>query len=152
MIGGLSPILLGLINDRATRRGVEYSAWVCAAVVAVTLATGLTMASTRLIWLFAGALTLWQVLMLGISAINYAALLTLSPPAMRGTLMAFLLVGTNLIGIGLGPVATGMLSDWLGSSGGALRQAIVIMISLNLLGILAYAGSAWQLARQRRAA
>ena len=150
MIGGLSPILLGLINDRATRKGVAYSAWVCAGIGVVTMAAGLTMATTGQLWLFVGALTLWQVLMLGISAINYAALLTLSPPAMRGTLMALLLVGTNLIGIGLGPVATGMLSDWLGASGEALRTAIIIMISLNILGILAYLGSAWQLVRQRR--
>jgi predicted MFS family arabinose efflux permease len=149
MIGGLSPILLGLVNDRATRRGVEYSAWVCAGVGVVTMATGLVMANTALVPLFVGALTVWQVLMLGISAINYAALLTLSPPAMRGTLMAILLVGTNLIGIGLGPVVTGMLSDRLGAGGAGLRQAIIIMISLNIIGILAYAGSAWQIARQR---
>jgi predicted MFS family arabinose efflux permease len=147
-IGGLSPVLLGLIADRATRRGIQYAAWVCAGIGAVTIVAGLTMATTEIIWLLVGALILWQVLMLGISGINYATMLTLSPPGARGTLMSFILISTNLIAIGLGPVVTGMLSDWLGASGEALRTAIIIMISLNILSILVYAGSAWQLARR----
>ena len=93
---------------------------------------------------------LWQVLMLGISGINYATLLTLSPPGMRGTLMSLILISTNLIAIGLAPVVTGAISDHLGATGEALRSAIIIMISLNVFSIVAYAGSAWQLSRTQK--
>ena len=56
----------------------------------------------------------------------------------------------SLIAIGLGQVVTGMLSDRLGATGEALRTAIIIMISINILSIIAYAGSAWQLSRKRK--
>lgn len=148
-IGGVSPVLLGLINDRATRGGIQYAAWVCAGIGLVTLAAGLLMATTDLPWLLVGALIVWQVLMMGISGINYATLLTLSPPGMRGTLMSFILISTNLIAIGLAPVVTGAISDHLGATGEALRSAIIIMISMNIFGIVAYVGSAWQLSRKR---
>ncbi len=149
-IGGISPVLFGLINDRATRGGIQRAAWVCAGIGAVTLVAGMLMATTGLVWLLVGALILWQVLMLGISGINYATLLTLSPPGARGTLMSFILISTNLIAIGLGPWVTGLLSDHLGATGVALRTAIIIMISLNIFGIVAYAGAAWQLGRTRK--
>lgn len=151
-IGGLSPILLGWANDRAMRAGRHYSASLSAMIGLVTMIAGVAMATASTIWLLVAAMIVWQVLMLGISATNYAALLTLSPPAMRGTLMALLLTGSILIAFGLGPVVTGVLSDWLGSSGAALRRAIIIMISLNILGIAAYSAAAWQLIRQQRPA
>lgn len=149
-IGGLSPVLIGLINDRATRHGVQYAAWVCAGIGVATLAAGLLMATMSTVWLLVGAMILWQVLMLGISGINYATLLTLSPPGMRGTLMSLILISTNLIAIGLAPVVTGAISDHLGATGEALRGAIIIMISINVFSIVAYAGSAWQLSRTQK--
>jgi hypothetical protein len=63
--------------------------------------------------------------------------------------MSFILISTNLIAIGLAPVVTGVISDHLGATGEALRSAIIIMISMNIFGIIAYTGSAWQLSHKR---
>lgn len=70
----------------------------------------------------------------------YAAIQSLSHPGSRGTSVAILLFVINIIGLGLGPLAVGALSDVLHHSGlddgAALRYS---MMSCGLLGFLASA-------------
>lgn len=59
----------------------------------------------------------------------YATVQSLVPPRMRAAAFAVLLLFSNLIGLGLGPLATGALSDalnpWLGQE--SLRYALLIL-------------------------
>lgn len=59
---------------------------------------------------------------------NYAALQTLVPPRMRATAIAILFLFANLIGLGLGPLAVGAISDALRPHFGqeSLRYALVV--------------------------
>lgn len=68
-------------------------------------------------------------------------LLMLTPPDVRGLSGAVMQVITNLLGYGLGPMATGLLSDHLGEGG--LGQALgLTLCTTAALGVLAFAAAA----------
>jgi MFS family permease len=71
---------------------------------------------------------------------SYAATQNLVPPHMRALASAILLFFLNLIGLGAGPFAVGVLSDALGPSFGAesVRWALVIPLAFNVFGAFAY--------------
>jgi predicted MFS family arabinose efflux permease len=143
-IGGISPLVAGLINDRVMRRGIAWSPFLAAGMVLITTVAGLVMAITNADPLMVAALILWQLLLTGMTTVVYSVLLTLTPPGMRGTLVSWLLVGSIPISIGLGPVVTGGLSDLFQS----LRIAIIIMICVNMFGLLGFTLATRQLRRQ----
>ena len=63
------------------------------------------------------------------------------PPHMRATAAAILLFIINLVGLGLGPLAVGLLSDWLNKGlglgpGDGVRWALIIA---SLFGLVAFA-------------
>jgi MFS family permease len=74
----------------------------------------------------------------------YATIQTLVPQHMRAMAVAILFLFSNLIGIGFGPLAAGMLSDGLRPlmADESLRYALLILSPGYLLG-------AWQLLRAR---
>jgi MFS family permease len=131
-LGALSPILLGLLGDRLSRRGALPVMHLSIAVCLAALATGLAMALSGSILLCGVALVAWQMLGVGLTAPNYAILLTLTPAGIRGTVMSVVLIGISLIGVGLGPTVVGSLSQAMGSGGEGLRSALVIMLLINL--------------------
>src|SRR5690606_37887289 len=59
----------------------------------------------------------------------FGTIQSLSPPGMRATAIAVLYLFANLIGMGLGPLAAGLLSDLLAPTFGAdsLRYALLIL-------------------------
>lgn len=72
----------------------------------------------------------------------YGSAQSVVPPHMRATTAAILLFLANLIGLGLGPVAVGMLSDWLNTGFGlgsaeGVRWALIIA---TLFGFVAFLG------------
>lgn len=71
----------------------------------------------------------------------YATAQSIVDPAMRATASAVLLLVINLIGLGLGPVAVGALSDLLAGPGGlgeaqGVRWALILS---TMLGLVAFA-------------
>lgn len=69
---------------------------------------------------------------------------SIARPHMRATAAALLLLIVNLIGLGFGPLATGLLSDILNNAGfgsaDGLRYAMIIMASL---GVIPFLGFLW---------
>jgi len=64
----------------------------------------------------------------------------LVPPAMRALASAILFFVLNLIGLGLGPLSAGLLSDYLSGIYGAdgLRYAMVIIGMVGVLGVVMF--------------
>jgi predicted MFS family arabinose efflux permease len=62
---------------------------------------------------------------------------SLVPPAMRALTSAILFFVLNMIGLGMGPLCAGLLSDWLTGIYGVdgLRYAMLIVSFIGLLGI-----------------
>jgi predicted MFS family arabinose efflux permease len=71
---------------------------------------------------------------------TYAATQNLVPPHMRALASAILLFFLNLVGLGAGPWAVGLLSDRLAPAfaGESVRWALVIPLLFNGLGAFAY--------------
>lgn len=85
----------------------------------------------------------WAILTMGYTPI-FAAVQAVAGTTRRAIAVAFLFVSTTLIGNGLGPVFTGMLSDLLAPQYGAdsLRYSMMIVLTLLLW-------SAWHFWRAR---
>jgi MFS family permease len=64
----------------------------------------------------------------------FAAALSITPPNMRATSAAMLLLASNLVGLGLAPLAVGVLSDVLHAQIGAdgLRYALATLAALGV--------------------
>jgi predicted MFS family arabinose efflux permease len=130
-MGGVFADRLGRI-DRAWYARIPAIAWL---ITAPTFMLGLYMPSPLYAWfvlLIPNALnTLW----LGpiITATQH-----LAPTKMRASASATFLLVNNLLGLGLGPLLMGVLSDALKSSYGAnsLRYAAIIGVSLYLVAAL----------------
>jgi MFS family permease len=69
-----------------------------------------------------------------------AATQSMVPPRMRATAVALFLFILNMIGLGLGPVTVGLLSDTLRPSLGAdsLRWALMVNVVSGLLAVFCY--------------
>ncbi|HEX7854635.1 MAG TPA: MFS transporter [Sphingobium sp.] len=83
---------------------------------------------------------------------SIAAAQSMLPPRLRATASAVIMLGVNLIGLGLGPLVAGFLSDhWALAAGGAdsLRQAMLAIIPSEGLAIVLLACA---LVHQRRLA
>ena len=71
---------------------------------------------------------------------------------MRGRMIALLLVACNLIGLGLGAVLTGFLSDWLRTCGSEqpLTWALVTTDIISLLTVPSFIWASIYIARQQK--
>jgi predicted MFS family arabinose efflux permease len=139
LIGGTIGVLAGgWLADRlgTTDRGwyakLPAIAWL---VTAPTFAIGLLVSDLRLSWLFLLIPNALNILWLGpvVTAVQH-----LVPRRMRATASASFLLINNLIGLGVGPLLMGAISDWLKASQGieALRYAAVGCLSFYLLAAL----------------
>jgi MFS family permease len=113
-VATLLPILIGgFFTDALARRDSRWPFWILAFAFALglpgSLATFLThdyRVVLALVLPMTGLMSLWV-------GPSYALVQNLSGAKLRATGAAVFMLMTNLIGLGLGPSATGMLSDFL---------------------------------------
>lgn len=131
----------GQLTDRLCRRDQRWQLGVPVLGVALALPCGLlyltmpagaVVAATCLLVLYAFFVVWW-------AAPVYAALSFVVPPHRRATAHATIMLVGSVVGSGLGPIATGWLSDRLdtGLPGDGLRLALMVMVSMLLPGLLA---------------
>lgn len=139
--GAIGAYLGGVIADRYGQRDfrayVSVPALASLGVIPIYAVAILSPSATfALGCLFFGSIlgTLWY-------GPVYATAQTIVPPHMRATSSAVLLFVINLVGLGLGPLAVGALSDWLAIGFGlgeaeGVRYALLISA---LAGLIAFA-------------
>ena len=139
LVGGTIGVFAGgWLADRlgTTDRGwyakLPAIAWL---ITAPTFAIGLLVSDLRLSWLFLLIPNALNILWLGpvVTAVQH-----LVPRRMRATASASFLLINNLIGLGVGPLLMGAISDSLKASQGieALRYAAVGCLAFYLLAAL----------------
>ncbi len=137
--GGLGTWLVGYFSDRLGRRDERWYLWLTAITIAVYL--------PLLIGIFLVAnptLGLLLYIVPGVFLTTYlppiiAVTHNLVPNRMRALASAIVYLILNLIGLGLGPVSIGFISDLLASTMGndGLRYAMLIVIpTAAVLGII----------------
>lgn len=149
--GGAGALIGGAVTQRLTARDTRAFAWVPAiAGVAMTpLALVQFLAPGLALSLGAGIFAV--VLMNAYLAPFNASTQSLVPPQMRAFTSATLLVFTNLVGVGLGPLVTGILSDAFSTAGAgrmALGWALCATLPVALAAACAFLGAARHLERE----
>ena len=147
--GGLGTISSGLLVDRLARRDKRWQLWLPAIGIFLALPTQLAF----LLWPAEHRLVVGKVdvpfalVFMGLSAVfasfwiapSYAAVQNLVPQYWRTQASALMLLAINLLGMGLGPLLVGMLSDLLSQFGdSSVRYGLSIGVSLSLVGGVAY--------------
>ena len=138
--GALGTFLGGFFADRLGQRDMRWYLWVSAipALLAIPfLLSGMFASSTAIMLALIFFSTMLGAFYLGPTiAISHA----LVKPSMRAMASAVLFFVLNLIGLGLGPLCVGMLSDALSESFGvdSLRYAIAIASFMGVLSAICF--------------
>jgi MFS family permease len=140
IFGGAGTFLGGYLADRLAPRDQRWYMWLpmWATGVATPFYLGIYLAdSYATAFLFMIVPTLLTSFYLGPV---FSMTQGLVPPMMRATAAAVLLFVINIIGLGLGPQAAGILSDALRPRFGveSLRYALLIVSLFTLLGAALY--------------
>lgn len=147
--GTLGTILSGALADRLALRDNRWQLW----IPAVGLMVALPLQALFLLWpasavfTIAGKTAPVALVFMGLSSVfacfwiapSYAAVQNLVPSHWRTQASALLLLVFNLLGLGLGPLLVGMLSDGLSSFGAAsVRWALLSSLSMGYVAITCY--------------
>jgi MFS family permease len=131
----------GRLTDKLSRKNVNWYFWLPAGVLLVAMIGALFMLSSvtamgALLWYF-----FHYFFNSAFSGPIYAAIQSMVKVEMRSQAVAIHLFVGNLIGLGLGPLVVGALSDYGlsdgGASGGSLQQALIVIVLFNVLAIVA---------------
>ncbi len=147
--GGLGTVISGMLVDRLSRRDPHWQLWVPAIGCLIALPTQLAflLLPETLVFQLGDITVPVALLFMMLSALfaaswiapSYAAVQNLVPPHWRTQASALLLLTLNLLGMGLGPLAVGLLSDWFSDmSVQSIRYALAVTVSTCILGSLCY--------------
>ena len=134
VIGVAGTLIGGAMGDRCGQRDARWRLWLPALVLLAAMP--LTLGA----W-FAPSASASVALLAGTKFANlfyfgpiFVALHSIAPVHARGTASAVLLFFNSLIGISVGPLAVGLLSDWLQPSFGqmSLRYALCFVVATQL--------------------
>jgi len=143
-VGGVGAIAMGALCDRLSEKDLRWRPW-------MILLTGVIAFPFILWFLYAPdkntaylAYIVPGFVGLLYASISYTAMQELAPVRMRAMASAVMLLCLTLIGIGLGPVILGMLSDFYNESLGnySIRRALVIILVFNVLSVIFYLDAA----------
>ena len=136
--GLLGNLAGGLFGDWCARRLRNGRLWSLAAMTAFYAPVGLVFYSlapgTPLFFVC------WFVTSAGTSAWFgplFAAIQELSPSHTRSTMIAFALLVINLLGVGPGPLVTGMIGDAYGLTRGLLSSQVVVSLAIVAFAVAA---------------
>lgn len=143
-LGGIGAIGIGALCDKLSEKDLRWRPW-------TILLTGL-IAGPFIVWFLYAPdkqTAYWVYTVPGLfgllyASISYTAMQELVPVRMRAMASAVMLLCMTLIGIGLGPVILGMISDYYAPTLGthSIQRALTIIMIFNVLSIVFYIDSA----------
>lgn len=144
---GVGLLIGGSVANKAARRDVglplKLGAVATALAIPVAVVSLFVSSATISIALVSVAVLLWTASHGPVTAALYSVAL----PEMRATAGSFAIFLASLLGIGLGPIGVGFLSDYLSPSVGsqALRYALLLPIGLLPVMVIALYGASRKL-------
>jgi predicted MFS family arabinose efflux permease len=135
-VGGcLGTLLGGIAADRFGKSDIRWHVWVSAIALLLAIPTYVAALLVNSFWLAIGIFLAPAFLGIVYSGPNFALIQGLFPPPMRALGAAIYLFIVNLIGLGVGPLLVGELSDHLKPQWGhqSLRWALASMAVFWLL-------------------
>jgi MFS family permease len=142
-LGGVSLLIAIPLVEWLGRKHARYMMFYVGAAVTVAAAAALAVLFATNQSTVKSAIAVYGAVHLLYSGIAYAALLNLTPPSIRGTMVGCIQVCANFIGSGLGPWMTGLISDHIGGEH-SLRWALTIDVAFVLIAANLYLTAAQQ--------
>jgi MFS family permease len=148
--GGVGQFIGGVLSDRLGRNDRRWYMWMPAAASAllIPVSVGTYLVDDTVVSM---AFAVLQAVLLNVYlAPIVATAQMLVPPQMRAFTSAMLVLIVNILGLGLGPLLTGVISDALQPIYGtqSLRYAILVSVAMEVLAAICFFCSAWHLARE----
>lgn len=139
-VGGIGAVLIGKICDRLSAKDLRWRPWIIATTSLLALpfaATFLLSETKTAAYAFYAIPSFFGLIY---ASISYAAMQELAPPRMRAMASAVMLLCLTLIGIGVGPVLVGVLSDAFSAELGerSIARALLWLLVLNAVSVLFY--------------
>jgi len=143
-LGGVGAIGVGAICDKLSQKDLRWRPW-------TILITGLLSFPFIVLFLYAPdkQTAYWVYCVPGLfgllyASISYTAMQELVPVQMRAMASAVMLLSLTLVGIGLGPVLLGMISDYFAEELGtrSIQRALTAILIFNILSIVFYLDAA----------
>lgn len=135
----------GFLGGRLARRNMRWLAWLPAITIGVAFPAYIGALSSSSVVvatsLFAVGLFMYQAN----SGPSMALVQNVIPPNLRAQAVAVLFFCTNMIGLGLGPVVVGYLSDMFATEHGA--ESLSIGLTLVMLGLVGGSAGSFYAAR-----
>ncbi|MBM3594865.1 MAG: MFS transporter [Alphaproteobacteria bacterium] len=139
--GAAGVWLGGQLSDRLGKRTVRWNMYLCIIASLAFIPPLVVVMTAPSLGLALGALAVTALL----SNLHYgpgiSSMLSVAPPNMRAPASAIQLFIANLVSLGLGPLAVGLLSDTLAASMGSaegLRWALVLSSFLGIFAAAAF--------------
>jgi len=131
-MGLIAIPLSGWLGNRLIRRDIRWLCWICVAALLVSFPFYLAKFSTDNFQHFLILAGIAHLVLLLLASPAYAAIHLVIDAGHRAMVMAFILLVSNLVGMGAGPVLTGILSDTLQPVFGeaSLQAAIIALLFL----------------------
>ena len=143
-VGGVGAIIVGRLCDKLSENDLRWRPWIIAltGLIALPFTIAFLLADSK-----AAAYALYAIpsfFGLIYASISYAAMQELVPPRMRSMASAVMLLCLTLLGIGLGPVILGVLSDAFAAELGtrSIARGLLWMLTLNVTSVIFYLLSA----------
>jgi Arabinose efflux permease len=153
---GLGTWLGGWQGSRFGKNGLQGAIWIPVAGVVLCVPSYIAVVmledGNAALWLLSLPITLGAFW----TAPSIALTQSLAPVAMRARASAVYIVAANLIGVSMGPLVAGVLSDWLmqlngGDAARGLRDAMIVLTAFFLWGAAHWLVAARGLIREARA-
>jgi len=141
LLGPIGTVLLGgFLANHLSVRDLRWGAWLSAigALILVPCYVFLSLANSGTMAM--AAYFIPAVLGIFFQGPSLALLQSVTPVTMRATSAAIALFVANMIGLGLGPLSVGLLSDGLNASYGveSLRYALLIVPGMAMIASYVY--------------
>jgi MFS family permease len=131
--GVFGPIISGRCIDALVRRGRRDAQFLwygsCVAIAAPAGIIALTSKSPAVFIVF---ISVYQLLTSSISACSNAALNLVTPNALRGTGVSFYGATVGFVGLSVGPLSMGAISDHVFHSEAAIGYGMAIVMAMGL--------------------
>ncbi len=139
-LGGFGAFGVGVLCSYLSRRDIRWNGWVPAVGILVSVPLLIAMLLTDNTWLAISLFVVPGILSSCHAGATWSIIQELVVPERRAVAASVYLLGYNLIGLGLGPFAVGLLSDLYIPLVGdqSLRWAMVTVLSIAFAGVFVY--------------
>jgi len=140
VLGGVGAVAGGIVCARLSRRDLRWNGWVPGLAILISVPLLIAMLISDNTWLALGLFVIPGILSSVYAGPTWSIIQELVPPERRAMAASVYMLIYNLIGLGLGPLAVGILSDlyipWLGEE--SLRWSMCTVLLISIAGVGSY--------------